>query len=220
MRIAVYGCNFGNYRNELSKGLDKFTFDDNIDYYFFTDNKDLKSKKWKIIQYPLLEGDDIMNSTRWTSKHVKFILPEILHDYDIVIWCDSKIIRWQLKIVKDEIVKLFTGNEYKIINVKHPSRGTIHDELKHTLNLKLENIENGNKFREEIKGRTYTQLVDTCFIIRKTDKETNDLFAHVFDLFKTKGLQRDQNLYNHAIYEMNYSPNNIFYVPSRFSLSV
>jgi hypothetical protein len=48
MRIALYSCNFGNYRNETKNGLDDFTFDETIDYYFFTDNNGLTSKNGKL----------------------------------------------------------------------------------------------------------------------------------------------------------------------------
>ena len=31
-----------------------------------------------------------MDSYRWTSKYIKFILPEKLKDYDVIIWIDNK----------------------------------------------------------------------------------------------------------------------------------
>ena len=43
-KIAVYCVNYGNYRNELKYGIDNIYVDKNIDYYFFTDNKTLKSQ--------------------------------------------------------------------------------------------------------------------------------------------------------------------------------
>ena len=44
-KVAVYGCNFGNFRGELDKGIDKIIFDPKIDYYFFTDNEKMETKK-------------------------------------------------------------------------------------------------------------------------------------------------------------------------------
>lgn len=216
MKVALYSCNFGNYRNEL-RGFDSITFDKNIDYYFFTDNTTLTSKTWKIIQYPLLEGDDTMDGNRWTSKQVKFVLPEILSGYDVVVWCDSKILKPPFKLTKEQIVQLFTDSQYKMVNVKHPKRKTLQEELQYTLEHKVENVKSGNMFMNEIKHIKYeTYLPETCFIIRKTDTETNALFESVYNLLRTKKLKRDQNVYTHAIHEMNYAPENIMWIRYEF----
>jgi hypothetical protein len=63
----------------------------------------------------------------------------------------------------------------------------------------------------EIKDIKYdTSLVDTCLIIRTNDEMTNALFEHIYTLLYIKGLQRDQNVYNHAIHELNYPVEDIF----------
>ena len=49
MKIAIYSCNFGNYRNELKRNIDDIKYDEKIDYFFFTDSSNIKSKHWKII---------------------------------------------------------------------------------------------------------------------------------------------------------------------------
>lgn len=158
-----------------------------------------------------MASDSIMDGNRWTSKFVKFNLPDILSGYDIVIWCDSKTLRKELNINTDTIIKLFADNNYKLFNVKHPERTTLQEELNVTIENSVENRENGIRFRDEIGDRLYkTNLVDSMLIIRKTDKETNDLFTHVFNLLREKGLKRDQNIYNHAIDEINYSPEYIY----------
>ena len=50
-RICVYSCNFGKYRGETKNGIDVIHFNDNIDYYFYTDDTTLTSTKWKIVYY-------------------------------------------------------------------------------------------------------------------------------------------------------------------------
>lgn len=217
MKIAVYGCNFGNYRDELKNGIDNIYFDETIDYYFFTDNKKLTSTNWKIIVFPLLNLEktkDIMNSFRLTSKYVKFILPDILKSYDIIIWYDNKLLKNNpLKFNRDDIEKLFDGNNYKLINYKHPHRKTPQEELSITINFHIENKNNGMIFLEKIKNNKYnTILVDTCFIVRKNDNETNSLFENIFKLLILEGLKRDQNVYNHAIDIFNYPIDNICYI--------
>ena len=81
-KIAIYSANFGNYRNELNYGIDNIYFDRNIDYYFFTDNQNLKSNKWRVIYHKLLPALPFINSTRLTSKYLKFKQNGILKDYD------------------------------------------------------------------------------------------------------------------------------------------
>lgn len=34
MKVALYSCKFGNYRNELSKGIDTLDIDERIDCFF------------------------------------------------------------------------------------------------------------------------------------------------------------------------------------------
>jgi hypothetical protein len=87
----------------------------------------------------------------------------------------------------------------------HPVRKTPQEEINITLQLNVENNMNGKQFLNEIQQNKYdTQLPNTSFIIRTNDIETNSLFEYVYTLLETKGLQRDQNVYNHAIYECKY----------------
>ena len=212
--IALYSCNFGNYRNELGKNnIDNLIIDNNIDYYFFTDNNKLTSDKWKIVLTPVLQKDNIMDEFRWTVKNIKFVLPELLKDYDIIVWIDNKVINNKLIITVDNVKNLFFENEYKLFNIIHPIRKTAIEELNETIRCRFENIDNANKFINEIKNIKHNSLLpDTCFIIRKNDEENNKLFKHVYDLLKEKGLKRDQNVYNHAIYDINYPIENICYI--------
>ena len=212
MRIAAYSCNFGDYRNELRRGIDRFEYDRSIDYFFFTDNLQLKSAIWKIVQVPLLQGDNVMDANRWTSKFIKFVLPEILATYDVVIWCDSKLLKRGFRLDKSKIGNLCRN--YTLVNYKHPDRNTLQEELTFTMDIGLENS-SGKLFQAEIADKKYTTpLADTCFIIRKTDNETNALMARVFELLKEKGLKRDQNIYSHAIDDVQYPPAQIRWIRS------
>ena len=128
-----------NYRNELDKGIDDINTCDDIDYYFFTDNINLKSNKWNIIIIPLHKNDNnIMDNNRWTNKYVKFILPDILKKYDIVIWCDSKVIyndnnnQIKYKNIFNNLNKtniLQKMSNYKVLNLKNPVRKIPQEEL-------------------------------------------------------------------------------------------
>jgi hypothetical protein len=217
-KVALYSCNFGNYRNELLKNnINNIFFDNNIDYYFFTDNILLKSEKWNIIIYNKIKEDDIMESSRWTSKNVKFILPDILKSYETVIWIDNKLFNDKFNINISKINNLFVNNKYKLFNLLHNKRKTPQEELNITIKYNLENKKNAIKFINEIKNIKFnTLLVDTCIIIRKIDDETNKLFEYIYELLKLKGLKRDQNVYNYAIDRIAYPIENINYITINF----
>jgi hypothetical protein len=209
MKICVYSCNFGNYRREINV-INTIKVTEGVDYYFFTDNKELKSTKWKIIHCPMIPSDKTMNSSRWTSKYVKFVLPDALKEYDIIIWCDNKCLK-KMNIDIKEIQNYFSNNSYRIVNFKHNRRATLKEELKYTINIRVENCANAEKFLKEIDGIEYKcPLPDTCYIVRKNEEITNQLFERVYNLLKEKGLKRDQNVYNHAIYELNYPIEDIY----------
>jgi hypothetical protein len=207
MRVAVYSCNFGNYNLRLSK---------QINYYFFTDNKNLKSKKWKVIQTPLIPGDSIMDTNRWTSKYIKFCTPEILSTYDVLIWCDSKCLSYFLNNINIKSIENYIKQGYSLINVKHYGRKTIQEEIQITIQRELENTENGKKFLEEVGETQYRiPLTDTRCIIRKNTTDTNVLFKKVYSLLQEKGLKRDQNVYLHAIDILEYPVEQIQVIPQQ-----
>jgi len=211
--VAIYSCNFGNYRNELKNGIDNIKFDPHIDYYFFTDNDKLTSKKWKIIRPPKKNGDDVMDSNRWTSKYVKFVLPNNLKQYDIVVWYDSKIIKKPLVKLLDYNQIVNKISKHNIVHLIRPwGRTKIQEELRTTISMGLENKDNGEKFLKEINNKTYSvPLVDTCVFIRKTDPMTNNLFENVYYQLKEKKLKRDQNIYSYVIDKLNYPTDSISY---------
>jgi hypothetical protein len=206
MKIAVYTCNFGNYRKEFLAYYSTI-FAQNIDYYLFTDIQlthieKSKLKGFHICNIETLPSDDIMDGNRWTSKFVKFILPDVLQQYDIIIWIDNKIFREKnimKNITYEKIEQLFYSNpNVSVFNIQHRERKTIHQELMTT--IKIENSIPGTLFLDKIKNYKSTfDLPDTCIIIRKNDSTINNTFRQCFDLMKEYKLKRDQNIYNYAL---------------------
>ena len=212
--IAVYMINFGNYRNELSnEKLDSIKINSNIDYYLFTDNPAIKSKKWKIIKTKLLPKTDILDSKRHTSKYVKFVLPKELEGYDIVVYSDSK--KTAIKKIEtndyDRILKELGKGSLVLEN--HFSRNTIEEEIIETMKLGLENKSSANAFLKELKksGKLSLPLIDSHFIIRKP-KETNLLFENIYKLILQKKISRDQNIIPYAIDISNINSSDINYI--------
>jgi len=210
-KVAVYSGNFGNYREELNHGIDNIPFDPYIDYYFFTDDiAKVSSDYWSIEKYERVPGDEVMNSDRWTSKHLKFYLPAKLKEYDIIVWYDSKVVNKPLSemLTYEEIVK--TAYEYKLNFVPHPDRNRTDQELLKTIEVEKENELSALSFLNEIKGIDFElPLIDTCFIIRVNDPLVNSLFERAYQNLKKKGLKRDQNIMSYTVHEMNFPTKDI-----------
>ena len=201
-KIAIYSVNFGNYRNELSYGLDNIYFDSKIDYYFFTDNTNIKSNKWKVIYYGLLPRLDFINSTRLTSKYLKFKVPDILKKYDYVIWIDSKSFKF-LKFRSQKILNLFKDDKSMYL-IKHGGRLHSQEELIATLKMGLEHP-NGVNFYNEIKNIKFnTILTDTTCIVYKNDDKNRYVLKNALDILLHKGIRRDQNVFQYALYKSNH----------------
>ena len=134
-KIAIYTANFGNYRNEFSN-FNNLRFDKNIDYYIFTENNHVKLKNWNVIYTKLQPSLDFMDANRHTSKFCKFMLPEILLKYEIIIWIDTKSIK-NMNFKSDKILRFFNGND-DMYFIKHKNRINTMEELMLTIAKKLE----------------------------------------------------------------------------------
>ena len=232
-KIAIYSINFGGYRGEINQGIDikLKKYDKGIDYYFFTDNKNLKSKNWKVIYVSKLESaTDFICSTRRTSKFYKFVIPEILHNYDIIVFSDSNFIKC-CNVSKEKLIN-YTNDKKDLILVKHPIRTTPQQELKVTLensrkkgdedipNRSGENIKNGTRFLNLIKDIKFNSLLMASALIihcnKNNNKENIDLFRKIYENMMKYGLRRDQNIIQYVLKNNNfenkisYNCNNIY----------
>ena len=207
----MYSVNFGNYRDETNVGLDRLYFDPKIDYYFFTDNKNLKSNKWNIIYTEPFENKEAnMDKNRHTAKHFKFFTPEILKDYDILIWYDSKLLKKRRAFKYEKLVDKFkTLDKLELMNVKHRVRTCPVKELKTTIKnaeiqINDENPVEGKKFLNILKQTEFKiPLLDTECIVRKNNERINNIFKQVYDILIEKGLKRDQSVYNYILEKNN-----------------
>tara|TARA_B110000977_G_scaffold20828_1_gene24890 strand:+ start:426 stop:2276 length:1851 start_codon:yes stop_codon:yes gene_type:complete len=208
LSVAMYSANIGNYRAETNSGIDNMVFDKNIDYYFFTDNKFLKSRFWNIKNIKLKTRLSFMGANRHTSKHIKFNIPKILHNYDIIIWRDSKqgCELKRLNIQKKKIIKLFNNNINDLFLFKHRHRLSSKQEIKRTLQLKIEDYNHGMTLYNKIKDIKFnTLLPDTeCMIYSKNNI---DIFNKVYNEIIENKVRRDQNIIQYTFYKYNYEDN-------------
>lgn len=149
-----------------------------------------------------------MDGNRWSSKYIKFILPDILKTYDVLIWVDSKTVGKQNIISYEMVCNLFKKfPDAKVFNIKHPFWNTVQEELKFTIQHKYENVTPGTLFLKMMESIKFTvALPDTCFIVRKNTAQINETFEYCFELMKKYKLKRDQNVYNYAFLKKNVIP--------------
>lgn len=123
-KVAFYTAITGNYEGIKVPEY----FDAEVDYFVFTDNKDLEVyEPFRKIILDKFESDPT-RLARWvkTNPH------KILADYDVVIWVDSNI------LVKNSLisyVKTIQNSDMDIGMFKHPQRDSFSEEVTACLSL-------------------------------------------------------------------------------------
>ena len=115
-KICVYSCITGDYDkvNEVEKEA-------GIDYYLFTNNKNIKSTTWKVIY---IEDKSLSNVI--LARKIKILGHSIINDnYDIALWMDGAV-SFNTKI--KDFIKHFMNKQDVFVAFKHGERNTIKDE--------------------------------------------------------------------------------------------
>ncbi len=200
-KIAIYSTNIGNYRNEIDNGIDNVYIDKNINYYFFTDNCNFKSKYWNVIIVKLKDELDFIDENRHTAKYIKFIVPKILQDYDIILYIDTKSLSL-LKFKSKNIINFLNQKDKSVFFKEHPAGRTTRQALEVTCSMELEHKHNADKFLNKIKNIKFnSRLPDTtCFVYKNTD-ENIKLLKTIYDEEILNGLRRDQNVFQYALFK-------------------
>jgi hypothetical protein len=139
-KIAVITSIYGNY--ESIKNHKNVKNKDLFDWYCFTDNENLKSNLWTIINKPyhLLNTtgnfknnyqniDDDFTKNMMSAKYYKAQTHniDILKDYDYYIWVDGSLFLRDSFVIN--VLKLLDSGDSDLINFKHSSRNNIKDEV-------------------------------------------------------------------------------------------
>ena len=143
-KICIYTCITGNYDkvNEIEK------IEDNIDYYLFTNNKQITSDTWKVVYIKSEELDDIR-----LARKIKILGHEILNKYEFCVWIDGSI-RIKNSVI-EFINKYCDFNKYDFIGFKHSLRNCIYDEALECMKLKKDNFSILKKQIEHYKNKNY-----------------------------------------------------------------
>ena len=191
-KICVYTCITGGYDNlhEIDNP------EKNVDYYCFTNNKNLKSKTWKVVQIE----DGSLDNCRLARKTKILGHPSIDGKYDIYVWSDADVV-WQKKI--SEFVKTFL-KEAPFAIFKHHSRKSIREEAIACLTCRKDSkdiIKKTLDFYDEVGYEDDNGLYEsTVFISRRNEAVVQKTMQCWFEMVRNYS-RRDQLSFSYAIWK-------------------
>ena len=190
-KICVYTCITGNYDNIKELPIKE----KNIDYYCFTNNKNLKSNTWNIIY---IEDTNLSNVK--LARKIKILgHPMINEKYDILLWMDGSVTF--NKSIK-EFINTYLHKSDNFVAFKHSQRDNIKDEC-------LECVKKGKEEKNLVKEllKFYQKenynfdnglIESTVYIKRPKDKLVQETSKIWFDMVNNYS-KRDQLSFNYAI---------------------
>lgn len=191
-KICVYTCITGNYDNVNEiKNKEK-----GIDYYLFTNNKNIKSDTWNVVY---IEDSKLDNQR--LSRKIKMLGHPVINDkYDISVWMDASVI-W-LKSVKDFVKEYLKENNFATF--KHSFRDDIYVEAYECIKMKKDTKENVVKHIEFLRKEGYPENNGLCemtvFIKRHKDKTVQKTMKLWFDTV-CKYSKRDQLSFMYCVWK-------------------
>lgn len=194
-KICVYTCITGDYDN-LQEIKNK---ESGIDYYCFTNNKNIKSNTWNVIYIE----DNNLDNTRLARKIKVLGHPLILENYDISIWVDG--------FISEMHISEFIHNEcqldkYDFICFKHSKRNCIYEEAEECINQGKDDPKLIKAEIEFLKEQNYPKdngLIESTVLIRRHNVESvKDTMKLWFNMILNYS-KRDQLSLNYAIYKTN-----------------
>lgn len=198
IKIAIYTAVFGG--KDKIREPKGYKEDKHIDYYLISDNKELKSKSYKVI-YKEPVYDDVTKNARY----YKIIGLEEFENYDYVIWHDAN-----LQILQKNILELISYVENcGIAFFKHPDRNCIYDEAIKCIQLEKDYPIKIFKqvFGYYVKGiKNDNGLYETGLFIRNNKFRNRELTNIWWNEIKNKS-RRDQLSLQYALKRANILPN-------------
>ena len=219
-RIAVITAIYGGYDN--LKEPTEVNNKELADWFCFTEDTNMKSPIWKIINTPyhIQNGkEEYKQYTNWfdnikedktknmmSAKYYKIKTHEIdiLKGYDYYIWVDGSLLLRPGFL--NNIIKLI--DRYELINFKHPARTNIKDEM--ALSITMTKYMNQNipaQYDAYIKDGFPDDLglFECTMIIKKNIPRINE----VFDLWWIQNMQysyQDQISYTYCLWKKGVKP--------------
>lgn len=196
-RVIVYTCNFGDYESVKEPVFQ----DPTVEYILFTNNKNLKSEKWKI--QVLDDADITVLSQRRQSRLPKILAHKYLPEHDFSLYIDSSL---QLKTADIRYLIDQGLKEKEIALYPHYKRNCVYDEINYVRasnhNDRSESdiiCDASIKSYQELNYPKNNGLYENAFIIRK-NSETIRKLNEIWWSYYISDSERDQFTFMKAIY--------------------
>ena len=191
-KICVYTCITGNYDN-VNEIQNK---EKGIDYYLFTNNKNITSNTWNVVYIEDKKLDD-----QRLSRKIKMLgHPEINDKYDISVWMDASVI-WQKSI--KEFVKTYL-KETNFATFKHGFRDCIYVEANECIRVKKDKKETILKHIDFLRSEGFPEHYGLCemtvFVKRHKDPLVKKTMKMWFDML-CKYSKRDQLSFMYCVWK-------------------
>ena len=191
-KICVYTSITGDYDN-----LREVTIKDkNVDFICYTNNKNIKSKIWKVIY---IENEGLNNHQ--LSRKIKMLGTDYINNkYQISIWQDASVV-W------DKEPSLFVKKYLKkapFASFKHFGRSCIYDEAGEVIRLRKEKKEQVIRTIEFLKKEQFPKqfgLYEMTVFIKKNKDETVKKAMELWYKTYLEYSKRDQLSFMYAVWK-------------------
>ena len=207
MKIAVYTANIGG----CIKFYEPQILENNVDYIYFTDDKNLKSDKWEIVYVEnTSETTNVSPGNRSLAKRIKMLFWEYLKEYDWVVWIDAQNqilsdgFRSYIDTIPSTIDAVFKPNPWPRDSVN--KRTSVFAEIKELRKMNLEDADALDVWEEELQKLDFPAneygLFETNIIFwRYSSKNITRDFNQEWWSLSTKRFRRDQLTINYLIWK-------------------
>ena len=196
-KICVYTCMTGDY-DSIKEIPNK---EDGIDYYFFTNNKNIKSNTWNVVY---IEDNNLSNLE--LARKTKILGTKEINDkYDILVWMDAAV---TFKKPIKEFIKTYLKKEDVFSCFKHGQRNNVKDEMYAVYRGFKEDKENIVKLMEFYSKEGYNYdnglIESTVYIKRPKDKKVIETMNIWYETLR-KYSRRDQLSFNYSMFKTGLS---------------
>jgi hypothetical protein len=190
-KICVYTCITGGY--DSIKDIKK---EKGVDYFCFTNNPNLKSKTWKVIQV----HDNKLNDSL-LSRKIKILGHPVVNKYDVAVWIDGSV-SFDKKIA--DFVKTYFSKSTLFAGFKHGERNNVEEECYECVRVRKASrtaVKKLLKFYQKEKYPMDNGLIEATVHIKRPGnplvKKTLKIWFHMVKNY----VGRDQLSFNYAIWK-------------------
>ncbi len=192
-KICVYTCITGNY-DIVNEIVNK---EKGIDYYLFTNNKNITSKTWKVIYIE----DESLDNQRLSRKIKMLGHPEMNDKYQIFVWMDASVI-WK-KSIKEFVQKYLKKNNF--VTFKHAFRNCIYEEAYECIKMRKDKKQTILKHIDFLTKEGFPHdygLCEMTVFIRRKDELVEKTMKLWFDMVCNYS-KRDQLSFMYCVWKNN-----------------